>query len=149
VVVNGNITYGGVLTVANITSDSTPLTTSYTFPLFSVSGSYAGNFSSIAGSPGAGLAYSFNRTNGVLSVVTQTYVNYPTNITFAVSGNTLTIGWDLLHEGWILQAQTNSLNVGLTPTANWFDIPGTSSTTNSVETMNPLNPTVFYRLRHP
>ncbi|MBW8864845.1 MAG: autotransporter-associated beta strand repeat-containing protein, partial [Verrucomicrobia bacterium] len=58
VVVAGNINYGGILSVTNATSDATPLTTSDTFQLFNVSGTHTGNFSSIAGSPGAGLAYS-------------------------------------------------------------------------------------------
>ena len=53
--VTGNIIYGGVLTVTNITTDATPLTTSYTFPLFLVTGSHSGNFSAISGSPGGGI----------------------------------------------------------------------------------------------
>ena len=52
VVVSGNISYGGILTVTNITSDANVLTTSDTFPLFSVTGSRSGNFAGIAGSPG-------------------------------------------------------------------------------------------------
>ena len=150
VTVNGNIAYGGVLTVTNITSDSTALTTSDTFQLFSVSGTHTGNFSGIAGSPGAGLAYSFNPTNGVLSVITQTIAPNPTNINFSVSGNTLSLSWPADHLGWILQAQTNSLGVGLSPAAgNWFDIPGSSSSTSTSITMDLTKPTVFYRLRHP
>src|SRR6185312_10296398 len=70
VVVSGNIAYGGTLVVTNVTSDATPLTTSDTFQLFGVTGTPSGNFSSIIGSPGSGLAYSFNPASGVLSVVT-------------------------------------------------------------------------------
>ena len=68
--VSGGITYGGVLTVTNITSDATPLVAGDTFQLFSVTGSKTGNFTSIVGSPGVGLGYSFNPASGVLSVVT-------------------------------------------------------------------------------
>jgi beta-galactosidase len=72
VVVNGSVAYGGELTVTNITSDGTPLTTNSTFQLFNVSGSSSGSFSAgIAGSPGANLVYAFDPTNGVLSVVTN------------------------------------------------------------------------------
>src|SRR5215469_3510577 len=61
--------YGGTLIISNITSDATPLANGDTFTLFSASAS-SGNFTSIVGSPGPGLAYSFNPANGVLSVVT-------------------------------------------------------------------------------
>ena len=115
------------LTVTNTTSDATPLTTSDTFQLFNVSGSKSGNFAGIAGSPGTGLAYSFNPASGVLSIITQTIANNPTNITFSVSGNTLTLSWPSDHLGWILQSQTNSINAGLS--ANWFDVIGSGSST--------------------
>jgi autotransporter-associated beta strand protein len=150
VAVSGNISYGGLLTITNVTTDATLLTTSDTFQLFSVSGSVAGNFAGIAGSPGAGLAYQFNPASGVLSIITQTYANNPTNITATVSGNTLTLSWPADHTGWILQTQTNALNAGLSAAGgSWFDVPASSSSNTNVITINPLNPTVFYRLRHP
>lgn len=61
--------YGGTLIISNITSDATPLANGDTFPLFNA-GASSGNFANIIGSPGPGLAYSFNPANGVLSVVT-------------------------------------------------------------------------------
>jgi Glycosyl hydrolase catalytic core/Ricin-type beta-trefoil lectin domain-like len=70
VFVSGNASYGGVLTVTNITSDGTQLTTNNTFQLFHVTGASSGGFTTINGSPGPGLSYSFNTTNGMLSVVT-------------------------------------------------------------------------------
>ncbi len=134
-----SVTYGGMLTVTNL---SGTLTTSDTFTLFSP-GASASNFSSISGSPGAGLAYSF--TNGVLSIVTAP-VFTPTNITFSLSGNTLTLSWPANPAGWILQAQTNSSSAGLG--TNWVDVAGSGSSNTNVITINPANPTVFYRLRH-
>jgi len=148
--VNGNLNYGGILTVTNITSDAAVLTTSDTFQLFSVSGSKTGNFSGIAGSPGTGLAYRFTPASGMLSIVAQTYVDYPTNITFSASGNALTLSWPADHIGWILQAQTNSLGAGLSAVAgNWTDISSSTSVGTNVITIDPTQPTVFYRLRHP
>lgn len=147
VVVTGNINYGGILTVTNITSDATVLTTTDTFPLFSVTGSHSGNFAGIAGSPGAGLAYSFNPASGVLSIVAFTTASNPTNITFSASGNTLSLAWPADHLGWILQSQTNSLTVGIS--GNWADVAGSASVTSTNVTIIPSNPTVFYRLRHP
>lgn len=148
VVVTGNVNYGGILTVTNITSDSTALTTSDTFQLFSAAGTHAGNFSGIAGSPGTGLSYSFDPATGILSIVNV--ASNPTNITFSVSGNALSLSWPADHLGWILQAQTNNLAAGLLPGAgNWVDISGSSAVTSENITMDPTKPTVFYRLRHP
>jgi autotransporter-associated beta strand protein len=147
VIVSGNIIYGGILIVTNTTSDATPLTTSDTFQLFSVTGTKSGNFAGISGSPGTGLAYQFTPASGVLSIITQTIATNPTNITFSVSGSTLTLSWPFDHLGWILQSQTNSINVGLS--ANWFDVIGSGSSTQAVVNINPANPTVFYRLRSP
>ena len=142
--VAGNTTYGGGL---NLVTNGT-FTLGQTFTLFSAS-THVGNFSSIAGSPGAGLAWSF--TNGVLSVVTAaSYATYPTNLTASVSGSTLTLSWPATHLGWILQVQTNALSVGLTPPTNtWFDVAGSSANNTNVININAANPTVFYRLRLP
>ncbi len=64
VALGGNVTYGGVL---NIVTNGT-FSVGQKFTLFSGAGATnAGNFASIAGSPGAGKAFSF--TNGVLTVV--------------------------------------------------------------------------------
>ncbi len=63
-------TYGGLLVISNATSDPTPLANGDTFTLFSA-GASIGNFAGIVGSPGPGLAYSFDPTTGVLSVVTS------------------------------------------------------------------------------
>ena len=135
-----SITYGGTLTVTNLAGT---LALGDSFTLFNP-GNSASNFSSIIGSPGAGLAYSF--ANGVLSVVTGVASN-PTNITANVSGNTLTLSWPSDHLGWILQAQTNSLAAGLVN--DWVDVSNSITSTQSVITVTATNPAVFYRLRHP
>jgi autotransporter-associated beta strand protein len=76
--------------------------------------------------------------------------NYSTNISYTLSGGNLTINWPTTHLGWILQVQTNALSVGLTtPTNTWHDIPESTGVTSTNFTVNPANPTVFYRLRHP
>ena len=83
-------------------------------------------------------------------LVPSSLASNPTNITFSVTGNTLAMTWPGDHLGWILQSQTNALNVGLNLSTNdWFDVAGSSSVTNTTITINPANPTVFYRLRHP
>jgi hypothetical protein len=71
-----------------------------------------------------------------------------TNITTSVSGSTLTLSWPDSHKGWNLQTQTNSSSVGLTAPANtWHDVSGSAATNQVQMTINPANPTVFFRLR--
>ena len=71
---------------------------------------------------------------------------YPGTIQVGVSGSSLALSWPT-NSGWILQTQTNSLNIGLG--TNWVDVPGSSSTTSTNITINPANPTMFFRLRSP
>src|SRR5262249_41236346 len=110
------------------------------FQLFNIGGT--GNFTSITSlSPlSGGLAWSFNPATGVLSAV----ANVPT-LQIVNNGNgTLTFNWtNVGGNTFRLQAQTNSLSVGVT--GNWFDYPGggSSGVTTSI---NPANQTVFYRL---
>ena len=143
IVVSGNISYGGILTVTNITSDANVLTTSDTFQLFNVTGPHSGNFGIIAGSPGTGLGYSFNPVTGVLSVVAV--ASNPTSITFSVSGSTLSLSWPSDHLGWY--AQSNSVSVA--NSGAWQDIPGSQNETSLNITISPAQPEVFFRLRHP
>jgi autotransporter-associated beta strand protein len=145
--VNGNVIYGGLLTVTNATSDDNVLTTTDSFQLFSVSGSHSGNFTGIAGSPGTGLAYHFNPATGVLSIVVNTIPSTPTNLTFSVSNGSLNVSWPSSYIGWILQAQTNTLGSGLG--TNWVDLAGTSATDTFSLPLTATNPAVFVRLRHP
>ena len=141
VIAGGNVTYGGVLNIV----PSGSFTAGQQFQLFSGAGATnTGNFARITGSAGTGLGFSF--TNGVLSVVATLATN-PTNITFSVTGNTLSLTWPADHLGWILQAQTNSLTTGIS--TNWVDVAGSGNSTSATITINPATPTAFYRLRTP
>lgn len=82
-------------------------------------------------------------TIAVASVVSTT----PTNITFTVSGNNLTLSWPVDHTGWFLQAQTNAPGIGIR--TNWAIVPGSSSVNQVVTPINPANGSVFYRLVAP
>jgi hypothetical protein len=88
------------------------------------------------------LAYSFS--DGVLSVVTGG-PSGPGVITNSISGNTLTLTWPS-GQGWTLEAQTNSISTGLSPTG-WSAVPGVSDG-SAIITIDPANPTVFYRLKY-
>lgn len=137
-----NVTYGGTLTITNI---GAPLSSGNSFTLFSAS-AFSGNFSSIIGSPGAGRAFVFNPTNGVLSVV-SVFPTTPTNLTFKVNSGALTLNWPSNYTGWILQSQTNPLSGGIT-SSNWVDVSGSASTDSMSFTISPTN-NVFFRMRLP
>jgi hypothetical protein len=71
-----------------------------------------------------------------------------TNLVLSVvGGNTVQLFWPADHLGWILQAQTNGLNVGLG--TNWQNLAGSAATNLMFEPVNPLNGAVFFRLEHP
>ncbi len=141
VTLGGNVTYGGTLNI--LTSGS--FTLGQQFTLFSGTGATnASNFASIAGSPGTGLAFNF--TNGVLSVVSGPVgPPGPQYLTNSFSGGVLTLTWPS-GQGWRLVGQTNALSSGLNNA--WFDVPGGIDGSISI-TINPANPTVFYRLAYP
>ena len=139
VAAGASVTYGGVLQIL----PTGTFTAGQNFTLFSGAGAAsASNFSSLQGSPGSGLAFTF--TNGVLSVVT-TGPSGPATITNSFNGGVLSLSWPA-GQDWRLQMQTNSLTTGLG--TNWTYITdGSMSSTNL--TIDPSKPTVFYRLTNP
>jgi len=137
-----SVTYGGILTVTNL---SGTITAASSFPLFTAAAS-TGNFTSITPALGGGLAWNFSPASGVLSVV-ATLPATPTNITTSVSGGNLTLTWPANYTGWILQAQTNALSVGLG--TNWVDVAGSAATNSVTLPIVSTNPAAFFRLRHP
>jgi len=149
VVVSGNTTYGGTLSVTNITSDATALVAGDSFQLFSTSGSISGAFA-VTNLPTlpTGLAWS-NSINGSITVI-ATVNTTPTNITTSVSGNVLTLTWPADHTGWRLIVQTNNLAAGISsdPT-DWMTVPGSQSVNTTNITMDPALPTEFYQLVYP
>ena len=139
IVLGSTVAYGGTLHIV----PSGTFTTGQTFTLFSGAGATtAGNFASIAGSPGSGLEFQF--TNGVLSVA-STGPSGPAKLTNSYNAGTLSLTWPA-GQGWRLQMQTNSLTTGLS--TNWIYITDGSACSTNI-TVDPTKPTVFYRLRNP
>ena len=68
-------------------------------------------------------------------------------LTNSLSGATLSLNWPATHIGYQLQTQTNSTSTGLGST--WFTVPGSTTTNGAAFTINPANPTVFFRLLYP
>jgi len=142
--VGGTLYYGGTLVATNISL--TALTSGQAFKLFNAS-TYSGNFAA-TNLPvlTAGLAWNWTPANGTLSVV-QSVNTSPTNITVSVSGNVLTLSWPTDHTGWRLQAQTNSLQTGIT--TSWIDVSGSTLINHLSVTNFSTNSAVFYRMVYP
>ncbi len=142
--VGGALTYGGTLNVA-VLSGAPALNDS--FKLFSA-GSYGGDFATTNLPPlNTGLAWRWNPANGTLSVVSGVNPN-PTNILASVSGGILTLSWPSDHTGWTLQCQTNGVGAGLNVNSDaWFTVPGSTGVDTVDITIDPTQPTVFYRLK--
>lgn len=133
----------GLITVTNL---GATLQVGDSFTLFNkaVTG---GSTLVVTGAVPAGLTWTNKLAlDGTIQVV-QSFATYPTNISYTVSGSTLTITWPATHQGWLLQAQTNNLNAGLG--TNWVTIPGTGSVITTNLPIVPGNPSVFYRLKMP
>ena len=114
------------------TNAMAPLPATLTIPSTSLS---AGQLSLVVTN-----AYGTNTT--LITLVSAVNPN-PGPIQFYLTGNQLTLGWPT-NLGWTLQVQTNNLNVGLG--TNWLNVPGSTTVTNVVIPIDPINGSVFYRL---
>jgi autotransporter-associated beta strand protein len=84
---------------------------------------------------------------GNLLVIPPVTINpNPGTIQISISGNILSLAWPT-NAGWLLQAQTNSLQLGLS--TNWVTLPGSGAITNLSVTIDPANGSTFYRIAHP
>ncbi len=149
-----SIIVGGTLLVTNI---GAALQVGDTFQLFStnVTGAFA-----VTNLPTVDLVnnlkytwdnkLAINGTIKVLTVAPNVNTNPPPIIFSSLGGSLLSLGWPT-NSGWTLQAQTNTLGVGLNPSpGSWVTlVPGSSGNTNYTFTVDPTQPTVFYRLVYP
>ena len=146
--VGGTLTYGGTLTLTNI---SAPLAAGNSFTLFSAAG-YSGSFAAIApATPGAGLAWNTNNltVNGTISVV-STAAPVPHITRIGLTGTTLTIqGTNGTSNGqYVLLQSTNvalPLNQWTPALTNSFDTNGNFNLSTNI--VNPSNPREFYILK--
>jgi hypothetical protein len=103
----------------------------------------------------AGIANGWNYRSwydglGYAALAQSPMADYPTNLEFSVSQGILTLSWPETHLGWILQVQTNALNVGIrTNSSAWFDLSGSAALISTNLRLDAANPTVFFRLRYP
>ncbi|MGH7939484.1 MAG: MBG domain-containing protein, partial [Limisphaerales bacterium] len=92
---------------------------------------------------GGGQAGNYTTTGATGAVIVTPSLN-PTNIVFAVTNNVMTLSWPEDHFGWTLQAQTNSLAVGIS--TNWVNVANSTTTNQVAMPVDPNNGTVFYLL---
>ena len=99
------------------------------------------------GGGGAAAAATLAVTSGELYLnVGSTLPSTGTNILFSVTGgNTLNLKWDPSYLGWELQSNA----VSLISATDWHLVPGSTTVTNVVITIDPSKPEVFYRMHHP
>jgi hypothetical protein len=90
----------------------------------------------------------YSATNFAIAVLARSTNPAPTSLFMSSpGGGNLFLEWYGDHTGWELQAQTNSLAVGLR--ANWSIVPGSSVTNKMLLPVVSTNPAVFYRLTFP
>jgi len=142
--VANSITGGGTLIVTNI---GPPLFNNTTFKLFSVP---VTGFSSVSLPTGPYVWTNRISTDGTITLLSGGTVNTnPPTITSFTSGGgtTLNLTWPADHIGWSLQVQTNAITVGIS--TNWTLVGGSSNSNTATITIDPIAPTVFYRLIYP
>jgi len=137
-----SINYGGTLNLGTLPS----LNNGDSFKVFDAT-AYTGVFAAIVpATPGSGLVWDTSQlaVSGTLAVTTPGSGpdTTPTNITFTVIGNNLTLSWPSTHIGWTLEVTTNSL-LG----TSWSAVAGSSATNQVTIPIDTSLADVFYRLR--
>ncbi|MGH7979248.1 MAG: LamG-like jellyroll fold domain-containing protein, partial [Limisphaerales bacterium] len=92
------------------------------------------------------VANAYGSTNVVVTLSIANINPNPTNIVFSLTTTNLMLSWPADHTGWQLQAQTNSLSVGIG--TNWANVSGSTSTNKVVMPITLTNGCVFYRLTY-
>lgn len=140
--------YGGSLVLTNAGTNA--LQVDDTFVLFSATpGTYSGAFGSIAAPAGYTFDTSKLTVDGSVKVtgVPGSLPTTPTNVSYSLAGNQLTLSWPANYQGWVLQSQTNPATVGLSN--NWVDVPGSADGVSTTVPFDPAQGSVFFRLRYP
>jgi fibronectin-binding autotransporter adhesin len=144
-----SVAYAGTLVISNVSTTS--LTNGATFKLFD-SATRTGAFANVVSlTPAQVVTWDTSRLtiDGTISVIQATPLAGP-NMAVSFSGGVLGMSWPSNYLGWRLLSETNAFGVGLiTNAANWFYVPG-SSTTNAVYmNVDTQKGSVFYRLVYP
>lgn len=139
-----SVSYGGRLIVSNLAGT---FAAGDSFKLFSA-GAYSNSFTAITWPALTGNLYWTNKLalDGTIAVL-STVNTSPTNLVATVVGNALQLSWPGDHIGWRLEAQTNSLSMGLN--TNWSNVSGADATNLMRFPFHPGQAAVFFRLAYP
>lgn len=140
----GTLTYGGTLQVENLGGT---LALGDSFQVFFTGGT-AGNFAGISGSPGPGLAYSFNPGSGVVSVVTASVTSLKFTASPIVSGTSVTFSATNSGAGTVYLLTTTNIAPPVTWAPIWTNVLGGSGTftTNLSNAVKSGTKQQFYEL---
>ncbi len=86
--------------------------------------------------------YVFQQATSNATALTITVSTIPVNLSFTLGTNQFTLTWPADHLGWKLQ--TNSID--LSNPSDWFDYPGSTTTTNETITLDPTQTSVYFRI---
>lgn len=140
IIVSGILTNAGAGTVT-IANQGPALVAGDTFTLFNKALTN-GNTMTING---GGVVWTNKlAVDGTIAVVTP-IATTPGPISYASSGNTLTLSWPQNYLTWTLQSNI----VSVASSTSWFPVPNSASSTQFVVTINPARSNVFYRLVAP
>lgn len=120
------------------------------FQLFSrpVSGGFASV--QLPATDASGATYTWENNlglDGSIRVLTATggIPTTPTNLVVdVITPGTITVSWPPYYVGWALEAQTNTLDVGLS--TNWVRIPASTTTSTLEFPIDPAHGAVFFRM---
>lgn len=135
---NLNQTYDG--TAKSVTATTTPsgLSVTITYDGSSNAPTNAGSYQVVGTVVDANYYGSATNTLTIVNSINTA----STNIVTSITGDQMTLSWPADHTGWTLQAQTNGF------TGTWYDIESSSSTNVITITIDPANPSVFFRMKY-
>jgi len=145
---SGGLSLGGNAFTVN-TADGQPLAIgTYVLVQAGAAITSSGTYPAVTGTAiGAGTqgAISVSGQQIILTVSAGGISTVPPTMTFSRNGSLLTISWAPDHLGYVLQSNSTSLAIS----ANWFNVPGSSTVTNFPITVVPGQSNVFFRLKSP
>jgi autotransporter-associated beta strand protein len=143
----GSVTYSGAtLSVTNI---GQKLQAGDVFQLFASGTSGFTTYALQTSDVAHNAVYTWNNTVSTDGKITVATVGYlvnpaPTNIVVNPTSTNMTLIWPQDHTGWLLQSQTNALNIGLG--TNWVNVPSSATTNQVAIPIVKTNGSVYFRM---
>jgi hypothetical protein len=140
---NSTPSYGGATALANGLQANGAWLTNVTTAQLTITNATSG----AAGYYFVAVGNSAGTTDSSIASLTVGPSTSPVSVGVSSTNGVLTLSWPSNHIGWQLQAQTNSVSVGIS--TNWVNVAGSTGTNKFVIPINLTNGCVFYRLVYP